>query len=110
MLFAAASDPQIACSRYDFDQQHHLLNVANGVVDLYTGMLLPYDAKYMLTKLCPTEYDPTAQHDAWDRTLAAITRKHLDLPSFLQVFFGYAAQGNKTEERIFCLHGPGGTG
>jgi putative DNA primase/helicase len=46
----------------------------------------------------------------WDSTLAAITRKHPDLPSFLQLFAGYSVQGNKVEERIFSLHEPGGTG
>jgi len=28
----------------------------------------------------------------------------------LQIFAGYSVQGDKTEERIFSLHGPGGTG
>ncbi|MBV8552915.1 MAG: bifunctional DNA primase/polymerase, partial [Acidobacteriaceae bacterium] len=65
-LFAAESDSRIICSRSDFDQHHKLLNVANGVVDLYTGELLEHDPKLMLSMLCPTEYDPQATNPVWE--------------------------------------------
>jgi P4 family phage/plasmid primase-like protien len=109
-LYAASSDPAILCNKSDFDQKHNLLNVQNGVLDLYTGELLPHDASLMLSMICPTEYHPGAKHEVWDSTLEAITRNHPDLLPFLPVFFGYAAQGNKRKELIASLQGPAHTG
>jgi P4 family phage/plasmid primase-like protien len=109
-LFAASSDPAILCRKADFDQKHNLLNVQNGVVDIYTGELRAHDPRLMLSMICPTEYHPQATHEVWDSTLAAITRNHPDLLSFLPVFFGYSAQGNKSQELIFSLQGPAHTG
>jgi putative DNA primase/helicase len=107
---AASTDPQIACQRSDFDRQSNLLNVANGVLNLYTGELSPHNPEYMMSKFCPTPYQPGVTHHDWDNVLTGACRNHKDLPDFLQVMAGYSAQGDKSEERIFIAYGPGGTG
>lgn len=48
-----------------FDTRHDLLNVANGVVNLRTGELLPHDASYFLTKITDTEYHSDAQSNEY---------------------------------------------
>lgn len=107
---AAQTDPRILCRMTDFDREHLLLNCPNGVVDLRTGDLLPHDKRYKLSRLCPTEYDPSATHPIFESNLAAYTRNHPDLAPFLKRLIGYCLQGDKVEERIVLIHGPASTG
>lgn len=109
-IISAESDPRITCFRCDFDRDSHLLNCVNGVVDLRTGTMMPHDRKFMMSNLCPTEFDPNATHPVWEQSLAAFTRNHADLLPFLKTLTGYTIQGEKTEERILILHGVGNGG
>ena len=109
-ILSAESDPRITCFRSDFDRDSHLLNCANGVVDLRSGMLMRHDRKFMMSNLCPVEFDPNATHPVWEQSLAAFTRNHADLLPFLKTLTGYTIQGDKSEERILILHGPGNAG
>lgn len=109
-ILSAESDPRITCFRGDFDRHSNLLNCVNGLVDLRTATLLPHDRKYMMSNLCPTEFDPSAIHPVWNESLAAFTRNYDDLMPFLKTLAGYTIQGEKTEERILILFGPGNSG
>jgi len=82
-IISAESDPRITCFRCDFDRDSHLLNCPNCVVDLRTGTMMPHDRKFMMSNLCPTEFDPKATYPKWDESLAAFTRNHADLLPFL---------------------------
>ena len=44
----------------EFNSHRHLLNVANGVIDLRTGALLPHDPKYYFTYKLDVPYYPLA--------------------------------------------------
>jgi putative DNA primase/helicase len=107
---SAGSDPRIICYRSAFDQIPHLINCANGVVDLNTGTRVPHDRTFMMSRLCPLDYDPSAVHIMWEESLEAFTRHHPDLSQFLKTLAGYSIQGDKTEERILILHGPASAG
>lgn len=109
-ILSAESDPRITCFRSDFDRDAHLLNCANGVVNLHSGTITAHDRKFMMSNLCPLEFDPSATHPVWDQSLAAFTRNHQDLLPFLRRVAGYSIQGDKTEERILILYGPGNAG
>jgi len=109
-IISAESDPRITCFRCDFDRDSHLLNCANGVVDLRTGTMLAHDRQFMMSNLCDLDFDPNATHPVWDESLAAFTRNHADLLPFLKTLTGYTIQGDKTEEKILVLHGPGNAG
>src|SRR5690606_6794388 len=56
MLFVAATDPRIAVEPDQLDAWPWLLNVANGMIDLRTGDLLPHEPDRLLTQLCPHDY------------------------------------------------------
>jgi len=109
-IISAESDPRITCFRCDFDGDGYLLNCPNGILDLRTGIILRHDRKFMMSNLCPTEFDPNATHPVWQQSLAAFTRNHDDLLPFLKKLVGYSLQGDKTEERILMLYGPGNAG
>jgi P4 family phage/plasmid primase-like protien len=110
MVRQSSSMPSIIISKDKFETHDHLLNCPNGIVDLYTGALLPHDRNLFLSRLCPIEYDPTARSEDWDNFIETVTRKHPDLPEFLQTFCGYCAQGNKCEERFVITYGVARTG
>jgi len=82
----------------------HLLNVANGVVDLRTGELLPHSPDYRFMYFVPTEYDPDADMSEWlgflDDALGS------DMADFIQVAAGYSITGYTREEVMFYIYGP----
>jgi len=41
-----------------FDQDPHLFNCQNGVIDLRTGELQPHNRKHWMMKISPASYNP----------------------------------------------------
>jgi putative DNA primase/helicase len=109
-IISVESDARITCFRGDFDRDANLLNCPNCVVNLYTGETMPHDRELMLSNLCPVEFDSSAVHPVWEESLNAFTRNHSDLKPFLKRVAGYSIQGDKSEERILILYGPGNAG
>ena len=70
-----------------------LLNVANGVIDLSTGSLLPHDPKYLITKMIDVDYDPEAGCPEWEKFLDLVTGGDKNLQYFLQLAVGYTLTG-----------------
>lgn len=97
----------------DLDSDPWLLNVSNGTIDLRTGALREHDSGDFITKLAPVRYDPSATSDVWDQFLLDVTggpEGDPELASFLQRAAGYSLTGNTGEEKLFLMHGPGGSG
>lgn len=55
------SQPNLAISMEDFDQNPLLFNVNNGTLDLSLGALRPHNRADYLTKISPVDYDPEAR-------------------------------------------------
>ena len=92
----------------DWDTHPDLLNVANGVVDLRDGSLLPHDPGYMFTKLCPTEYRKGATHSDWTEALEAAPA---DVRDWLQIRLGQGLTGHPpTDDVDVFLEGSGENG
>ncbi len=110
MLKAAQTDPCIRVPDEELDRHYHLLTFTNGVLDLRTGKLSPPDPLLYLTQLVPRDYEPDAASDTWTSFLRTITKKHPDLPQWLQKVWGYAVTGYKAEEKVLLFEGEGGAG
>jgi len=82
----------------------HLLNVANGVVDLRTGALLPHSPDYRFMYAAPTEYDPDADMGVWLAFLDEALGQ--EMADFIQVAAGYSITGYTREEVMFYIYGP----
>lgn len=52
--------------------QPHLINLANGVLDLETGILIDHSPQYRFTWQLPVVYDPTASTDVVDAFVGGI--------------------------------------
>ncbi|MGD0581204.1 MAG: phage/plasmid primase, P4 family [Bryobacteraceae bacterium] len=106
----ARTDPRIAVSISAFDTQPHLLNCKNCTIDLRTGELLPHRREDLLSKQCPTIFDPNAKSEVWERFLNDCTRGDKELQGFLQRAVGYTLYGDPREQIMFLVHGPAATG
>jgi P4 family phage/plasmid primase-like protien len=109
-VMQARTEPGINVSQSDFDTHPWLLNVANGVVDLRSGDLLPHDAKYMITQLAAVEYQPGATSALWQRFIADVTQGNPELIEFLQQACGLALTGEVSDEVLICHQGGGCNG
>ena len=72
MLQLAQSEKGIPVSPAQVDNNHWLLNCANGTVDLKTGLLREHRREDLLTKISPTAYVPEARCPLFLETLDAI--------------------------------------
>ena len=110
MIELASSERQVVVRAAGLDSNPFLLNVLNGTIDLRTGELHRHNRDDLITKLAPVKYDPEARSEVWDKFLATTTDNDQDLAEFLQRITGYTITGDISEEVLFFLHGPTGTG
>lgn len=94
----------------DLDTDHTLLNVANGTLNLRTGMLQPHRPEDLITKLTPIPYDPMATCPLWDAFLWRIMDGSDEKIDYLQRAVGYALTGDVSEQVLFYLYGKGANG
>lgn len=112
----------------EFDCSPDHLNVANGLLNLRTGELMPHERAQRYTYCLEVEYDPGVDYEPWQRwarqTLAVQgvegekgTAGELGPEGdaglagsaeerYLQQAVGYTLTGHTTEEVLFCIHGP----
>ena len=102
--------PYVPIRPKEFDLHPSLLNVANGIIDLETGELLPHSRDLYLTKVIDINYDKSAECPEWERFIELITGGDEDLQIFLQHAFGYTLTGRTDEHCLFFLHGAGQNG
>lgn len=98
----------------NLDCDPYALNVANGTVDLRTGILRPHTRDDLITRCIAIDYDPKARAPLFEKTLAEITNEsdmtRKPLAEFLQRWFGYNANGVTTEQKLAVHHGDGANG
>lgn len=110
MIDLAKSEPGVPIKFEALDRQPHLLNVANGIVDLRTGELLPHDRSAFTTHMIDLDYDPAATCPAFEHFVAEVLSHDSDLVEYVQRVIGYAATGDTREQCFFVLHGEGANG
>ena len=93
-----------------FDTHPHLLNVANGTVDLRTGQLRPHSEADYITKFCPVAYDPKASCPVYDAFLHRIMDGDVERLRYHQTATGYAGTGETSERVMIILYGGGANG
>jgi putative DNA primase/helicase len=98
----------------EFDAIEHLLQAANGVIDLRTGDLTKPDPRLLITTELAVEFRPEADCDRWHTFLAQVMREEesTDKPmsSYMQRLVGYGITGS-TAEQMFAVHyGTGSNG
>jgi putative DNA primase/helicase len=110
MLARAQAEPGVAITPAQLDTDPWRLTVANGVIDLHTGELLPHDRAALATKYVPVTYDPAAECPRWHAFLHRIMAGSEELIRFLQLAVGYSLTGDTSEQALFFLYGFGRNG
>ena len=108
MLYLA--QPDVSVLPEQLDTHPWRLNVANGTIDLRTGVLHPADRAHLLTKQSPVVYDPHATCLPFLAFLDRIFQGNTALIRFVQKAAGYSLTGLDTEECFFVLWGVGQNG
>jgi putative DNA primase/helicase len=104
------ADQDVSVDHDRFDRPLHLLNCANGTVDLRTGELKRHNREDYLSHQIDVPYDPDARAERWDSFLDEIFVNHPDLPKFMQTLVGYLATGEISEQCVVTCHGSGANG
>ena len=123
MLGLVQRDERFMLNAAELDRHTWSLGVANGVVDLKTGVMRPDSRDEFVTKRCPVNFHPTAKSPHWDRFISEITavpngvhngkikpalRQHL--AAYLQRALGYCLTGDTSEQVMFITVGKGSNG
>lgn len=106
----ATSDPRVHRLDKSLDSDFWVLNLANGTLDLRTGLLRPHNRDDLITKVIPISYDPTAVCPTWLSFLDRIMDHDESLISFLKRAVGYSMTPSVQEQCLFFLHGTGRNG
>jgi P4 family phage/plasmid primase-like protien len=110
MIRLARSEPGVPVLPADLDSDLWLLNVQNGTLDLRSGQLRPHRREDLLTKLCPTAFDPAAVCPLWERFLVDVFAGDGDVIGYVQRLCGYCLTGDVSEHLFPVFWGSGGNG
>lgn len=105
---AAALEP-FAATVDDLDADPHLLNCANGTLDLRTRTLRAHDPADRLTKVTTGAYSPGAESAVWDAFLSRVL-PDTEERQYLQRVIGQAVYGRVREHLFPVLIGTGANG
>jgi P4 family phage/plasmid primase-like protien len=110
MIAQASSDERIQVPVEDWDNNPYLLGVKNGVIDLKTGELKAGRPDLHLTKRSPIAYTQGMRNVRWETFLAEATHNDPELINWLQLAVGYTLTGLNSQDIMFLIYGPPGSG
>lgn len=109
MIEVAKSEPGMTVRLNEFDSDPMLLGVANGVLDLRKGTLLPVSPEVLVSKRCAVAFDPSAACPRFEQFMREV-QPDPDVRLFLQRFLGYCLTGLVVEHLFLFLFGLGANG
>lgn len=110
MIAMATSEPEVPILPDALDKDRWSLNVANGTLDLRTGILRPHRREDYHSKLAPVEYHPDAECPLWLSTLELVMEGRPQLVGYLQRLMGYMLTGDTSENCLVVAYGIGRNG
>lgn len=110
VLSAAKNRPDLIVTAADLDQHGMLLTASNGTLNLRTGTLQPSDARDLITRWSPIEYDPGAECPLFLAFLDRIFEGNSEIIGYLQRFAGYCLTGQTSEQVLLFFYGLGANG
>lgn len=103
-------DPRLQVKSDQLDRDGMLLGVANGVVDLRTGALVPETREMLLTRHCPVDFDPCVEPGEWARFVRDIFGGDEEILDYMQQVAGYSFTGSTAVQEMWILLGAGSNG
>lgn len=100
--------PAIAIDPASLDADPWALNVANGTIDLRTGVLREHRRDDLCTKIAPVPFDEHATCPRFDAFLAEVFSGDAEIALYVLRWLGYALTGVIREHSLGLWHGPQG--
>lgn len=110
MIKSAVSDKRIEVNIEKWDGDVNLLGVSNGVVDLRSGELLSGRPDLYITRRAPVAYTPGLRNVRFEQFLDFATNGDKELQDWLQRAVGYTFTGMNSQDVLFLVYGPPGSG
>jgi putative DNA primase/helicase len=110
MVESAKSDPRISVEVNAWDNNKHLLGVANGIIDLSTGELYKGNPDIYITRRSPVSYTSGITNVKWEKFLDFATGGDKEFQDWLQRAAGYSITGLSKYDILFLVYGPPGSG
>jgi len=97
-------------SDLDSDRTDYLFNCLNGTLDLKAFELRLHDPTYLITKIAPVNYDPSATCPEWNKFMSKVTSGNSDIERFIRDLSGCGLVGKQPDDILVINHGGGGNG
>lgn len=107
---SANSDPRVVVPVESWDGNAYLLGVQNGVIDLRTGELMRGRPDLHITKRAPVSYTQGLKNARWEEFIDFATGGDKELQDWIQLAAGYTLTGLNTQDVMFLVYGPPGSG
>lgn len=93
----------------DADMHHSppgLIVFQNGVLNVYTGQLMPHDKQYLTTSIVPFNFNPAATAPRWVKFINEIFEGDQERIALLQEWLGYMMSPTYEHQKVMLLIGP----
>lgn len=111
VLSLATANPRLALTGDEWDTKPWVLGVANGVIDLVTGVYRPGDPKDYIRAHAPVNWEGLeTPAPKWEKFISEIFNGDVELIAFVQRLLGYAIAGQSTEHILPIFWGEGRNG
>lgn len=109
MVVLAQSEKRIPLHHDKLDKHPMLFNAGNGTLDLTTGVLRKFQREDALSKLCPTNYVPTATCPTWEKFLERVFPDDA-VRAYVQRLAGCCMTGDASDHVLVVAIGHGANG
>jgi len=109
MIVLGRQEDGLWANSTDFDQDHYLVGLNNGVFDLKKQVLLAPSPEVKVSKRCPVAYDSEARCPNFEKYFTRVVPDD-QVRRYLQKFMGYLLTGDTSEHIFLFLYGHGRNG
>jgi putative DNA primase/helicase len=106
----AKSRSELSTSTGDWKNEPLLLGVANGIVNLCTGVLQPGNPADMIRAHSPVVFEDGATCPIFQQFIKDVCNDNAELIAYIQRAIGYTLTGLTKEQIAFACHGEGANG
>lgn len=110
MIRLAVSEPEMAVTERELDQDPYLVGLQNGAFDVRTGQLSANLPEHFITRYCNASYEGHEQCPTWLRFLSQVFPDDTETIDSIQRLLGYTLTGLSTEEVLVICYGHGSNG
>jgi putative DNA primase/helicase len=110
MIALAAKDAAVVVRLSLLDADPMKLGVANGVIDLCTGKLIPNKPEFYITKFSAVTFESNAKCPAFLDFLHRIFQGKPDVIAYMRRIIGYCLTGRTDAQVLFFFYGIGANG